>query len=214
MTTIDRSNGRTKRRLLKALAAATAPALGVVLMAGPASAAQTCTYKAEYNACLSIYRLSTGQYRVHIGIDPTIWGSGLNKWSNNWGALPDRHRGVTTEPGTLGLPSYRTVSVDESRLHGYRRLYHASVLRMSRGTRDQDAVFAFWRQTLGPRAFWTSWALSWPGSYELYRRRQLRTIGEPEHLQSLLDEEEPDVILHPTVLEGLANATLTDSLGG
>lgn len=31
---------------------------------------------------------------VQIGIDPTIWGSGLNKWSNNWGALPQRHRGV------------------------------------------------------------------------------------------------------------------------
>jgi prepilin-type N-terminal cleavage/methylation domain-containing protein len=31
---------------------------------------------------------------VHIGIDPTIWGSGLNKWSNNWGALAQRRRGV------------------------------------------------------------------------------------------------------------------------
>ena len=31
---------------------------------------------------------------VQIGIDPTIWGSGLNKWSNNWGALPERRRGV------------------------------------------------------------------------------------------------------------------------
>jgi len=31
---------------------------------------------------------------VHIGIDPTIWGSGLNKWSNNWGALLERRRGV------------------------------------------------------------------------------------------------------------------------
>jgi prepilin-type N-terminal cleavage/methylation domain-containing protein len=31
---------------------------------------------------------------VQIGIDPTIWGSGLNKWSNNWGALPQRRRGV------------------------------------------------------------------------------------------------------------------------
>ncbi|MDB5309615.1 MAG: xcpT 6 [Gemmataceae bacterium] len=31
---------------------------------------------------------------VQIGIDPAIWGSGLNKWSNNWGALPQRRRGV------------------------------------------------------------------------------------------------------------------------
>jgi prepilin-type N-terminal cleavage/methylation domain-containing protein/prepilin-type processing-associated H-X9-DG protein len=41
---------------------------------------------------------------VHIGIDPTIWGSGLNKWSNNWGALSTRHRGVLESwayPGSL-----------------------------------------------------------------------------------------------------------------
>jgi prepilin-type N-terminal cleavage/methylation domain-containing protein/prepilin-type processing-associated H-X9-DG protein len=41
---------------------------------------------------------------VHIGIDPTIWGSGLNKWSNNWGALPIRHRGVLESwayPGSM-----------------------------------------------------------------------------------------------------------------
>jgi hypothetical protein len=41
-------------------------------------------------------RCSGWGYRgwVQIGIDPTIWGSGLNKWTNNWGALPERKRGV------------------------------------------------------------------------------------------------------------------------
>jgi prepilin-type N-terminal cleavage/methylation domain-containing protein/prepilin-type processing-associated H-X9-DG protein len=41
-------------------------------------------------------RASAWAYRgwVHIGIDPTIWGSGLNKWSNNWNTLPERRRGV------------------------------------------------------------------------------------------------------------------------
>jgi len=39
---------------------------------------------------------------VQIGIDPTIWGSGLNKWSNNWGALPQRRRGVLESWGYAG----------------------------------------------------------------------------------------------------------------
>jgi hypothetical protein len=58
-----------KRRLLRALAVVTAPALGIVLMAGPASAGQRCNYTSEYNACLTITRISTGQYKVLIGID-------------------------------------------------------------------------------------------------------------------------------------------------
>lgn len=117
--------------------------------------------------------------------------------------FPDRHRRVTHDPGDLPIGRHRTVAVSESRLHGYRRLYHASVLRMLRGTRDQRAIFAFWREVLGRRAFWTSWAMSWPGGYQLYRRRMLARIGEPEPVNALIDEEKPDVIVHPTVLEGL-----------
>lgn len=117
--------------------------------------------------------------------------------------FPDRHRRVTHDPSSLPIGRHRTVSVSEARLHGYRRLYHASVLRMLRGTRDQRAMFAFWREVLGLRAFSASWMMSWPGSYQLYRRRMLARIGEPEAVTALVDEEKPDVILHPTVLEGL-----------
>ncbi|GAA1017365.1 hypothetical protein Aple_033150 [Acrocarpospora pleiomorpha] len=70
MNTIDhRPHGRTKRRLLKTLAMTTASALGITLMAAPASAAQRCNYKPEYNACLSLTPTDSGHYLVHIGID-------------------------------------------------------------------------------------------------------------------------------------------------
>ena len=117
--------------------------------------------------------------------------------------FPERHRRVSARLDDLPIGRHRTVPISETRLHGYRRLYHASVLRMLRGTRDQRAIFEFWRQTLGPRAFWTSWAVSWPGAYTLYRRRMLARIGEPQALAAVLDEEKPDVLVHPTVLEGL-----------
>jgi hypothetical protein len=117
--------------------------------------------------------------------------------------FPERHRRVTHQPADLPIGRHRTVPVSESRLHGYRRLYHASVLRMLRRTRDKRAIFGFWREMLGPRAFWTSWVLSWPGTYHGYRHWMLARIGEPAHLNALLDEEKPDVIVHPTVLEGL-----------
>ena len=117
--------------------------------------------------------------------------------------FPHQHRRVTHDPAGLPIGRHRTVPIVESRLHGYRRLYHASVLRMLRGTRDERAIFAFWREMLGRRAFWTSWAMSWPGAYQLYRRRMLARIGPPHAVNALLDEEKPDVIVHPTVLEGL-----------
>jgi hypothetical protein len=117
--------------------------------------------------------------------------------------FPERHRRVTTDPATLAIHRYRTVEVSEARLHAYRRLYHATVLRRLRGTRDQRAIFALWREILGRRAYWTSWSLSWPGAYHLYRARVLARIGDHRPLDELLGEEKPDVIVHPTVLEGL-----------
>jgi hypothetical protein len=117
--------------------------------------------------------------------------------------FPARHRRVTIDPATLSLGRYRTVTVSEERLNGYRRLYHTTVLRRLRGSRDQVPIFAFWREILGRRGFWTSWCLSWPGIYHWYRRRMLARIGDAPELDALLEEEKPDVVVHPTVLEGL-----------
>ena len=117
--------------------------------------------------------------------------------------FPDRHRRVRTDPATLRLGRYRTVVVSETRLNGYRRLYHSTVLRRLRHSRDKDPIFAFWRAMLGRRGFWTSWGLSWPGIYHWYRRQMLARIGDDPLLDGLLEEEKPDVIVHPTVLEGL-----------
>jgi len=117
--------------------------------------------------------------------------------------FPARHRRVTIDPATLSLGRYRTVTVSEARLNGYRRLYHATVLRRLRGSRDKRPIFAFWREMLGRRGFWTSWCWSWPGTYHWYRRRMLARIGDDPALDALLEEEKPDVLVHPTVLEGL-----------
>ncbi|WP_214107540.1 hypothetical protein [Acrocarpospora catenulata] len=65
----QRPKGRLKRGLMKALAIVTAPAVGVVLMAGPASAAPLCNYTADYNACITISKTSSGKYLLHLGID-------------------------------------------------------------------------------------------------------------------------------------------------
>lgn len=122
--------------------------------------------------------------------------------------FPEGHRRVTGDPAGLPLGRYRTVPVSNERLHGYRRLYHATVLRRLRGSRDKKPIFKFWRHMLGPRAFFTSWCCSWPLTYEWYRRRALTGIGENKALSTLLAEEKPDVIIHPTVLEGLFVADL------
>jgi hypothetical protein len=125
--------------------------------------------------------------------------------------FPDRHKRVKTDPGTLSLRRHRTLPIDDRRAYGYRRLYVATVLRRLRGTRDKRPLFRFWRDALGARAFWESWLHSWPLTHGRYHRRMLAEIGDNPSLDALLREERPDVIVHPTVLEGLFVSDLVRS---
>jgi hypothetical protein len=116
--------------------------------------------------------------------------------------FPENKR-VNTDPSTLGLPRFRTVAVSSERAYLYRRLYVATVLRRLRHTRDKRVLFRFWWQMLGNRHFLESWLYSWPVTHGFYKRRMLARIGDNPALDTLLAEERPDLIIHPTVLEGL-----------
>ncbi len=122
--------------------------------------------------------------------------------------FPEHHRRVTVDPRSLPIPYHRAVAVSDDRAYLYRRLYHATVLRRLRRTRDKGPIFRFWKETLGVRGFWESWCYSWPITHAWYRRQMLARIGESAPLNALLAEEKPEVILHPTVLEGLFVADL------
>ena len=119
--------------------------------------------------------------------------------------FPHDNKRVRIDLKTLGLRRVRTIPVSAQRTYLYRRLYHATVLRTMRHTdrRHRRATMRIWRYLLGPVPFWKSWLCSWPLTYELYKSRMLRDIGPNDVLDSLLREECPDIVVHPTVLEGL-----------
>lgn len=119
--------------------------------------------------------------------------------------FPDQHKRVQTDLAKLGLKRFKTIPTSQRRAYFYRRLYHATVLMNMRRTAlsHRRATRRVWRKLLGIRGYWTSWLYSWPLTHRWYRAYMLKEIGEHTALNTLLEEERPDVILHPTVLEGL-----------
>ena len=119
--------------------------------------------------------------------------------------FPENHKRVAIDLKELGLRRVRTISVPNERTYLYRRLYHATVLMRMRHTetRHRQASMQNWRYLLGARAYWESWLYSWPLTYRAYKSLILARLGENGALNNLLQEERPDVIVHPTVLEGL-----------
>ena len=119
--------------------------------------------------------------------------------------FPNNSKRVQIRPEELPLGRMRAIPVSNKRQHLYRRLYQATVLMKTRqmAIRHRQATMKFWRSVLGPRAFCQSWLCSWPLSHPVYRSYMFSRIGNNEVLDKLLQDEAPDLIVHPTVLEGL-----------
>jgi hypothetical protein len=109
---------------------------------------------------------------------------------------------VDADPKQLGA-EICTLPTNIARITYWRRLYQVSQLRWRPGEAWKH-LRATMRYTVGPRASKLYTLLALPGIFSLYRRwSEARIDREPTAMTQLLDRIAPDVIVHPTVLEGL-----------
>ncbi len=117
--------------------------------------------------------------------------------------FPKNHRRMKTDPKSLNLKDYRLIEIDEERAYLLRRLYQHHVLRNARRGLNKKFLYEFWEEVLGRRTFFKTWINSFPILYWFYKRKTLKKVGGNLPLDQLLKKLKPNVIIHPTVLEGL-----------
>lgn len=121
----------------------------------------------------------------------------LQQWYEVTYVFPDHPR-VRLNWRSLPLSRTREVPVSPSRALWYRRLYQVQLLRRATGSLQH-----LWRGFLGRKSYWLTRGLTLPLVYALYTRGLKWWLDRERPLQALLEEEQPDLILHPSVLEGL-----------
>ena len=114
------------------------------------------------------------------------------------------HKRVATDIAALdlGAPFVR-LAVQMTRRKLWQRLFQINLLRWRRGRQQAVLRRAYWR-LLGWKAALLYSMIGLPGVFQLYRRRALATLAADPYgdLEALLGAQRPDVILHPSVLEG------------
>ena len=114
------------------------------------------------------------------------------------------HKRVTTDIASLdlGAPFIR-LAVDQDRRKLWKRLFQVNHLRWRRG-RQQAVMRKFYWHALGWKAALMYSLLGFPGVYQIYKRHIMTTMAARPHegLEALIAEQRPDVIVHPSVLEG------------
>jgi hypothetical protein len=115
------------------------------------------------------------------------------------------YKRVTMDVSTLDLGApYRHLTVHQARLVIWKRLFQVDLLRWRPGTLFA-ALRTLHREMIGPKATALYTVLSLPGIYKLFRLisfARVRTIPFTE-LDLLIAEEAPDILIHPSVLEGV-----------
>ena len=95
------------------------------------------------------------------------------------------------------------VEIDAARLYQWRRLFQVSQLVWRPGL-AWKRLRIISRRFLGPRASKLFTVLALPGIFEIFRWHSLRTIkAMPSPMADLMRRTSPDILVHPTVLDGL-----------
>ncbi|NJO53455.1 MAG: hypothetical protein HC829_00230 [Bacteroidales bacterium] len=118
------------------------------------------------------------------------------------GPAAAKRMSVTLAPEEV-IGRIERLRVDPARLFQWRRLFQVSQFVWRPGL-PWKRLRALTRRFLGPRASTLYTVLALPGIYQAFRTRSLRTIRRmPSAMAELIERERPDVLVHPTVLEGL-----------
>lgn len=102
----------------------------------------------------------------------------------------------------LGLGRVLRTLIPRARMGSWHKLFATSVLRNQRGTKNYRPRKQLMAELSGRMRTEYYTFLSWPGVYELFRRRFLKRQGVYEPLKELIRREKPSIIFHPTVLAG------------
>lgn len=116
--------------------------------------------------------------------------------------FPLYERRVKSDIDSLGLKSIVKIPVNPLRLAKLRQL--AKIQGMYTGRKNKKYSRAsMWRVLLGFRKYLRMWVRVLPGVFVLYRKRVIRKTGLYPEMEQAIDNFLPDIILHPSVLEGL-----------
>ncbi len=123
------------------------------------------------------------------------------------------HRRVKSNVDSLPLGG-RVVRIAESyaRLSIWKQLLLTDMLRWRPGAAFR-ALRRLRRMAVGTKAILLFGGLSLPGIFQVYRARAFRKLARmPNHdLEAFFDREKPDVVVHPSVLDGVFINDLVES---
>ena len=128
--------------------------------------------------------------------------SELEKYYDVQYVFPLYEKRLKCDVDYLGLKSIVKIPINSVRLAKLRQLAKIQGIYIDRKKRKYSRA-STWMRLFGFRKFLRMWIKSLPGMFQLYRASVIKNTGSYPEMERVINNFSPDVILHPTVLEGL-----------
>ena len=119
---------------------------------------------------------------------------------------------VNTNISELKLNKSVFIDIDPKRNHTLQRFYHVSILKDLRKRKDKDkqVTLIMYKHILRKGRFYLDWFRSSKYIYPIYKNYIKKKIGSNAELIHIIKKNYIDIIIHPTVLNGLFVNDLLD----
>ncbi len=121
--------------------------------------------------------------------------------------FPKKTKRIKTDISTLGLENKACIEVDQKRAAKLRHLAKIQTLHRTRRKAAYRAVQGAWKM-MGEDVYRGMWLRSQPVIFPIYRHKTLKQAGPCPQIERVIADFSPDLIIHPSVLEGLFIADL------
>lgn len=113
-----------------------------------------------------------------------------------------RKQGIFTDVDALGIKNAVRFSIPRKRMGQWDMLYCPTILHNQRGTHNYEGRLELMYQTRDPKWIQRYEFLSKPLVFQLYRFAYSKMMGMYRELYDFVRTEAPDVVLHPSILQG------------
>jgi hypothetical protein len=117
--------------------------------------------------------------------------------------FPKNDKRITIDVSSLNLDNVRLVPVDRRRIGTFRMLAKIRSIKIARKNRSYQFIDTTWKKLFDEVTYKYMWWRSLPIIHQIYSRRIIQEAGRYVELEQVIQDFNPDILLHPTVLEGL-----------
>lgn len=127
----------------------------------------------------------------------------LNKNYNLQFVFPIDDKRIKTDINNFKLSSIKLIPVDRDRLGKLRYLSKVQTINIARKKPAYKFIKKLWKMVFCFKDYYKMWLKSLPIVFNIYKNKIIKEIGNYPELEKVINNFNPDIIIHPSVLDGL-----------